>query len=114
MLTISLILLLILGYFVFFETMKIKQIDIRYDDVCETFRGTGRACKVKFTAEEDMVNPHVYYHLDNFYTNYRSFVKSRDNYQLRGTFKTLDEQKKCAGAKSYAELMNTNGDWFSP
>jgi len=31
-----------------------------------------------------MVNPNVYYRLDNFYANYRQYVRSKDWKQLRG------------------------------
>lgn len=80
MLTITLILMLAIGYLIFFEAMKVKQLDVRYDDICHSLRGTGKVCTVRFLVTEDMENPHVYYRLDNFYLNYRSFVKSRDNY----------------------------------
>jgi hypothetical protein len=66
--------------------------DIRYDDVCTKFRGNGTACKVKFTPEHDLKDPVVYYRLDQFYSNYRSYVKSRDNYQIRGAEKTLEQE----------------------
>ena len=53
-----------------------------------------------------MKDPFIYYRLDQFYNNYRSFVKSRDNYQLKGKLKTLEETKKCLNAKSYADLLH--------
>lgn len=84
--------------------------DIRYDDICSHLRGTGKLCKVRFTPKTALVSPVVYYRLDKFYSNYRSYVKSKDNYQLRGKEKTLKETTKCAASKSYADLL-TN-DWL--
>lgn len=53
---------------------------IRYDDACN-----GQLqCSVPFTPTVDLVNPKIYYQLDNFYANHRNFVKSRDYKQLRG------------------------------
>lgn len=40
----------------------------------------------------------VYYRLDRFYNNYRSFVKSKDIYQIAGKEKTLEQAKKCKDA----------------
>jgi hypothetical protein len=58
-----------------------------------------------------MINPMVYYELNSFYGNYRSFVKSKDVYQLRGKEKSLSTVKKCIGAQSYTDLMWDV--WFS-
>ena len=53
---------------------------IRYDDRCVN----QTTCSVTFSLPFDLVNPKVYYKLDNFYANHRNFVKSRNFKQLRG------------------------------
>ena len=70
--------------------MKINDMMIRYDDVCSAQRGTNKDCIVRFTPNVDLENPMVYYRLDKFYSNYRSFVKSKDIYQISGKEKTLE------------------------
>lgn len=72
------ILMAVLGYLCFFQAMKIQELNIRYDDVCSQQRGTGRDCIVRFTPTVTLENPMIYYRLDAFYNNYRSFVKSKD------------------------------------
>ena len=42
-------------------------------------------CQVNFTPDHDLVNPKIYYQLENFYANHRNFVKSRSYKQLRGS-----------------------------
>lgn len=98
------------GYMFFNSAIQIREMDIRYDDVCEPKRNTGDLCKVRFTPNATITDPVVYYRLDNFYSNYRSFVKSKDIYQLRGKEKTLAQEAKCDGTKSYADLLTD--DWF--
>ncbi len=41
-------------------------------------------CFLDFTAHVDLKNPMVYYRLDNFYSNHRTYVKSKSNDQLKG------------------------------
>lgn len=46
--------------------------------------------------EKDIEGPiYVYYQLDNFYQNHRRYVKSRDNDQLAGMYKTVDQLASC-------------------
>ena len=46
--------------------------------------------------ESDIEGPiYVYYQLDNFYQNHRRYVKSRDNDQLAGTNKGVDDLSSC-------------------
>lgn len=42
-----------------------------------------------------MVNPKLYYELDNFYANHRNFVKSRNYKQLRGNNLGSSELTTC-------------------
>lgn len=47
---------------------------IRYDDKCNGLK----VCEIIFTPEVDLINPKLYYQLENFYANHRNFVKSRN------------------------------------
>lgn len=98
-----------LGYLFFFEAMKIHDIEIRYDNLCEAQRNIpknkGKDCIIEIKTTVDLKNPKLYYRLDKFYNNYRSYVKSKDIYQLSGKFKTVEMEKKCNGAESNADLV---------
>lgn len=49
-----------------------------------------------FTIDEEIKAPiYVYYQLDNFYQNHRRYVKSRDNSQLAGTYKEVEDLDNC-------------------
>lgn len=78
-----------LGYLFYEEADKLHDFKIRYDDLCADKRGTGLDCEISFTLTEDMENPKVYYRLNNFYQNHRSFQKY-SNYQLRGEDTGID------------------------
>ena len=68
---------------------------MRYDDneACTI----GGECTIELKVEEkDIEGPiYVYYQLDNFYQNHRRYVKSRDNDQLAGMYKTVDQLASC-------------------
>lgn len=51
----------------------------RYDDKC-----TSNPCTLNLEIDVDLVDPKIYYRIDNFYSNHRNFVKSRSYKQLRG------------------------------
>lgn len=48
-----------------------------------------------FTPTIDLVNPKIYYQIENFYANHRNFVKSRNYKQLRGNVQSADELTSC-------------------
>ena len=75
-----------LGLMLFNEAVALNDFEIPYSDIeaCVENRGTGEPCKVSFTLEKSLTNPMVYYRLDEFYANHRSFVKSQNPKQLRG------------------------------
>ena len=48
------------------------------------------------TIDKEVEGPlYVFYQLDNFYQNHRRYVKSRDNGQLGGKYKTVAELTDC-------------------
>ena len=65
-----------------------------------------RAPQVSFTVEETMKQPvYVYYQLNKFYQNHRTYVKSRSDKQLLGELLLKDELSDCAPRKS-AKVRN--------
>ena len=82
LLTLLFFMMLGAGYLMFFEAMKINELHVRYDDICknQAESNNGRDCIVKFNVTETLSEPYVYYRLNQFYSNYRSFVKSKDQY----------------------------------
>ena len=72
-----------LSYLFYSEADNLNEFDFRYDDKCLEKRGTNEPCEVSFTPDVDLENPKVYYRLDNFYQNHRSFQKFSFG-QLRG------------------------------
>lgn len=50
-----------------------------------------KTCLVNFTAPKDMIPPIlIYYELQNFHQNHRSYYQNRDNYQLLGRVNNQD------------------------
>lgn len=72
---------------------------LRYDDTC----GTDSSCTIMFTPTVNLVNPKIYYSLENFYVNHRNFVKSRSYKQMRGNILDSDSISTC-------DYALTNGD----
>jgi len=51
----------------------------RYDNVCPI----GKNCQIRFHIDEELKEPvYLYFRMENYYQNYRQYVKSRDNDQL--------------------------------
>jgi hypothetical protein len=81
--------LLAAAYLIYFEADKLNHFEIEYGSLC----GNGAAsanCKVSFQLDASLENPAVYYRLDKFYHNHRSFIRSRDWKQLAGSERTID------------------------
>ena len=74
-----------LAYVFYTDADNLNVFEVRYDDKCSgaEYRGTGKDCLVSFTPDVDLINPKVYYRLNNFYQNHRTFQKYSYG-QLRG------------------------------
>lgn len=86
---------------------------VRYDeiDACrnllkEENRDSGGTCSVDLPeVVANIKGPiYVYYQLDNFYQNHRRYVKSRNNDQLVGNYKKVDELTDCDPIIKVADL----------
>lgn len=67
-----------IGFFLFYKSYQLQTLTIEYGTYCQQFRDKNNQCEMNFILDKDMVDPKVYYRLDNFYANYRQYVKSRD------------------------------------
>lgn len=52
----------------------------------------------------DLVEPKIYYQLENFYANHRNFVKSRNYKQLRGNHLSASELTTCEPVVRMSDL----------
>eukprot|EP01103_Thecamoeba_quadrilineata_P006390 TRINITY_DN16115_c0_g1_i1.p1 TRINITY_DN16115_c0_g1~~TRINITY_DN16115_c0_g1_i1.p1 ORF type:complete len:332 (-),score=45.73 TRINITY_DN16115_c0_g1_i1:167-1162(-) len=67
--------------------------EVRYDNKC----GIEKTCTLDIKVDEKIEGPvFFYYVIDNHFANYRRFVRSRSDYQLRGeTYKYDDLETPC-------------------
>ena len=101
-----------LSYFFYHEANKLNEVIIRYDDICADKQGTGEPCYVDIPLDRDLKNPKLYYRLDKFFINHRSFAKSRYYAQLRGDELGTERiiEKYCTVVKTNDELLKD--DWI--
>lgn len=90
-----------LAYLFYNEADKLNDFKLRYDDICADKRGTGVPCELSFTLTEDLKNPKIYYRLNNFYQNHRSFQKYSFS-QLRGEDKKIEQ---CGPMQTNKDLL---------
>ena len=64
---INLIIFGSLAYIFYTDADELNTYELRYDDKCESLRGTGNPCLLDFSPDVDLNNPKVYYRLNNFY-----------------------------------------------
>ena len=75
---------------------QIVEAKVRYDEQCMSGTQLKSPCDVKIVVPSVMQGPvFLYYELENFYQNHRRYLKSRDDDQLNGKIKTVDELSSC-------------------
>ena len=73
---------------------------VEYGDLCKS---QGPECQIEFSPDMDIVNPHLYYELDPFFSNYRNLVTTSDLFkQLRG--EDIDHDS-CQGVEHVSDLL---------
>ena len=94
----------------YFEADGINDFEVRYDNIpqCVNKRGSGEKCEVTFTLDTDLENPKVYYRLNNFYQNHRSFQKYSFA-QLRGEDKIKISQ--CDPVETNRDMLKDPEKW---
>lgn len=91
---------------------QITEITKRYDNATDC---DGKAtCRINLIDDNagetsgDIKAPiYVYYQLENFYQNHRRYVKSRDNEQLYGTYKTPEDLSSCDPIVKNSDLWSS-------
>lgn len=64
---------------------------------------------MEFTPDIELVNPKVYYRLDEFYANHRTFVRSKSYNQLSGEELSESDLSKCSPTLKVSDLY----DWWN-
>lgn len=109
------VLFIILGIIIIVYSNKIVEIkkEYKYD--------SGKSQSITIDIEKDMDQPiMVYYQLDGFYQNHRRYVKSKNDDQLNGKKKTLQEIKDSGDCdpvitnKEMGKLENYKGESLEP
>ena len=62
------------GFLFYYSADVANQEIIEYSELCAD---QDTKCFINFTPKNDMTRPFLYYELDNFYSNYRSVVKTK-------------------------------------
>jgi hypothetical protein len=96
--TISGIICIILGIVLLIFSNKIKQFEIRYDNINECRQALNdsinKKCILEIELKDDFDEPvMVYYQLNNFHQNHRRYLKSKSISQLKGQIKSVDDIK---------------------
>ena len=76
---------------------QINEYSVRYDVACPTLnQSNGYYCNMNFTIDANLQPPvYVYYELNNYFQNHRVYLESRDDDQLYGTYKNVDQLDSC-------------------
>jgi len=89
---------LLLGAICIGLSVSTVEVEQQYDVTC----GGSRVCYVTIPIPSDMATPvFVYYKLSNYFQNYRAYVKSRDEKQLRAT--DTGSSLTCAPMTNYGD-----------
>ena len=105
------ILLGIFGFSMVYMASQIKTHEIRYDDKCKI----GQLCDLNLTVSERLVDPVIYYKLDNFYTNNKNYVKSKSFSELRGKGESngSQDEEKCDHVNYMKDLKPKNKESYA-
>ena len=75
---------------------------VRYDDKCKELHPN--ACIISITPTADLTQPKIYYKIENFYANHKSFVKSKSFKQLRGNILDSGSVSSCDPIETMKDL----------
>ena len=86
------VIFIVIGIIILLFSLKIEEIEIRYDNNPECT--LGNSCQINFTITKDLKkNLTVFYRLKNFYQNHRRYIKSKSSKQLKGNWLPEEEIK---------------------
>lgn len=90
------------------------EVDLRYDDYCNTHYANQSTCVLPFKIQKDMKGTmFLLYRLTNFYQNHQRYVNSRSDAQLRGEYVTYDDMSYCGDYRSIDGTSNPQS-WLLP
>ena len=90
LITTIMLTMLVIGLLLLNDATSLGAFELKYGELCNqryygvspnSVEGIQKAqgiCILPFTLDIDLVDPRIYYRLDNFYANHRSFVLSRN------------------------------------
>ena len=82
------VIFLVIGIIIIVYSSKIKEFEIRYDNLpeCENaLNSNNKTCTLNIELKEQFTRPvMVYYQLNNFYQNHRRYIKTKSVDQLKG------------------------------
>lgn len=101
---------------------QITEISYRYDQTCFSSQQTSfspSVCPVNISVPAEMSPPiYFYYELNNYFQNHRVYLESRDDEQLQGQYKTVDQLASCnpiiTNEKVSPNLVNLSGYPLEP
>lgn len=90
-----------LGVVLIMVSNDIQEFSFEYQEKCLP----KNKCTIEIELGQDFKAPsYVYYQIDNFYQNHRRYVKSRDDDQLKGKIKTVDQLSNCDPIRTIKDL----------
>lgn len=102
--------LITLGLIFLFLSLKVEEVTIRYDNVCDN----SSVCDLPITIPHSIIGPvFIHYKLTHFYQADRLYIQSRNNAQLRGEYVDFEGMKECKYARSINESEHPD-DWILP
>jgi len=102
------------GIALFFAWSKTTSTDsYRYDDACSISKN--KTCIVEFEIKETLKSPvYFYYDLDGHFHNYRLFVRSRSDWQLKGYTYDVTQLSACDPHRTKNDDDNDQDEVFLP
>ena len=93
-----------LGLLMLFDSQIRTMLTVDYGSICNM-----TDCYVEFTPEYNIKDPKVFYRLDQFYSNHRTFAKSKSWAQMQGEVLQNSELADCAPVLTVGDLS----DWWT-
>ena len=89
------VIFLSLGFLLWFWGNRISEFELSYHEVCKDKKPPLK-CPIEFELDQKFKSPtFVYYQLDNLFQNHRRYVRSRENWQLRGNQLSTNDISEC-------------------
>jgi len=99
-----------------YKATQVRSFSVDYTDLCDKQAEEAKAagepssmCRIAFKPNNNIIEPKIYYQIDNFYSNYRAYVNSKSETQLKGQTLDLDDiQYDCGDEVDYVSDLFDN------